>query len=48
MTNNTNPLLTWLRDFKNIWLLENIPNNSHLLQTIQTKLTEFEQLIISK
>jgi hypothetical protein len=45
MSNNTNPLLIWLEDFKNIWLLENISKDSHVLQLIKTKLSELEQLI---
>ena len=48
MTNNTNQLLTWLKNFKNNWLLQNIPNDIHLLQTIKSKLSELEQLIIGK
>ena len=48
MSNSINPLLTWLEDFKNIWLLENFPKDSHLLQLIKTKLSELELLIIGK
>jgi hypothetical protein len=48
MSNNTNPLLVWLKEFQTIWLPQNIPNDIHLLQSIQTRLHEFEQLIIGK
>mgnify|MGYP001091700207 FL=1 len=46
MTSQVNPLLNWLKTFQTEWLPENIPNNTNLLESIQTKLQEFEQLII--
>ncbi|CAF4738111.1 unnamed protein product [Rotaria sp. Silwood1] len=46
MKNNTNQLLIWLKAFKNTWLLENIPNDTHAVDLIKTKLLELEQLII--
>jgi len=46
MTSQVNPLLNWLKTFQTEWLPENIPNNINLLESIQTKLQEFEQLII--
>ncbi|CAF3656265.1 unnamed protein product [Rotaria sordida] len=46
MKNNTNQLLIWLKEFKNIWLLENIPNDIHVVNLIKTKIVELEQLII--
>ena len=48
MANNTNLLLNWLKAFQTEWLPENLPNDTHLLESIQTKLQEFEQLIIGK
>ncbi|CAF4863640.1 unnamed protein product, partial [Rotaria socialis] len=35
-----------LKEFQNTWLLENIPNDNHLVDSIKIKLDEFEQLII--
>ncbi|CAF5126169.1 unnamed protein product, partial [Rotaria magnacalcarata] len=46
MKTNTNKLLIWLKEFQNKWLLENIPNDNHLVDLIKIKLDEFEQLII--
>ncbi|CAF3208709.1 unnamed protein product [Rotaria socialis] len=46
MKTNTNKLLVWLKEFQNTWLLENIPNDNHLVDSIKIKLDEFEQLII--
>jgi hypothetical protein len=48
MTTNTNQLLNWLKTFQTVWLPENLPNDSHLLQSIKTKLHEFEQIITGK
>jgi len=48
MSNNTNLLLNWLKTFQTVWLPENLPNDNHLLQSIKTKLNEFEQIIIGK
>lgn len=48
MTNNTNQVLVWLKDFKKSWLPQNIPNDHRLLKSIKTKLFELEQLIIGK
>jgi hypothetical protein len=48
MSNNTNVLLNWLKKFQTIWLPENIPTDSHLLESIQTKIHELEQIIIGK
>jgi hypothetical protein len=48
MTTNTNLLLKWLKTFQTVWLPENLPNDNHLLESIQTKLNEFEQIIIGK
>lgn len=46
MTHNFNRLFNWLKTFQTVWLPENIPNDIPLLESIKTKLHEFEQIII--
>lgn len=47
MKTSMNQLLTWLKEFQTNWLTENIPNNN-IVESIKTKLQEFEKLIIGK
>lgn len=48
MTNQSNSLLNWLKTFQTVWLPAHIPNNLELVESIKTKLHEFEQIIIGK
>lgn len=46
MTSNTNQLLTWLKEFQDVWLPLNLPNENHIVELIKTKHLELERLII--
>jgi hypothetical protein len=46
MTNNTDQVLIWLKEFQHNWLPENLSNDIHLLELIRTKFYELERLLI--
>lgn len=48
MTNQSDLLLNWLKIFQTDWLPENIPNDTELVDSIKTKLHEFEKIITGK
>ena len=45
MTTNLHQILDWLKVFKTVWLLEQIPENTRLHDLIITKLTELEDIV---
>ncbi|CAF1633051.1 unnamed protein product [Adineta ricciae] len=45
MTTNLHQILNWLKVFKTVWLLEQIPENTQLHELIVAKLTELEDIV---
>ncbi|UJR31361.1 hypothetical protein I4U23_018855 [Adineta vaga] len=45
MTMNSDKIFSWVKDFKDFWLPQNIPNNRHLFELITNKFNELEYLL---
>lgn len=45
MAANTEKVLSWLKDFKHMWLFQNILNDPQLINLISKKIDELERLL---
>ena len=48
MSTNSNPVFTWLRRFRNVWLPQTLAHDIPSLQSVTAKLLELEQLVHGK